>query len=565
MKREISPAAWLLAWCALGTALVQWAIWQGLGKSDDFSPIFRFLLKAYDSHGNAVLAGAVLAAFLLRRRPEALALIRVAAERPWALAAAAFPLLCLGALFVYEARPVAMDEYAPLFQAQALAAGRLSGALPPELLDGLIPRFFQTYFFAVSRATGEVSTAYWPGFSLLLAPFAWLGIPWAANPAIGALTIPAVHRLTERATGSSLAAGWAVAFTVASPVFVLSAISYYALAAHLLCNVLYALLLVRPTVGRALIAGFIGSLALVLSNPVPHLLFGAVFVAWLLLRGGSLPVLAALMAGYLPLVALIGAGWHMHLADLAAASTTDSAAAKPPSAAARSVVDAALGAIAGFMKAPDLRVLDARLAGASKMWTWAAGGLLVLAALGSAQARRSTALKLLGLAFLTTFFGYFLVPFDQGHGWGYRYIHSAWFVLPVFAAAHLATGETDARAELRSMAAWSAALSLAAAGALRLAQVDAFVEGHLSQVPPLTWRASAERPEVVFVDIGTGFYTRDLVQNDPFLRSPRIVMARPGAREVGALMASRFPGYRRIAQGDWGEQWIGNRTAPGRN
>jgi hypothetical protein len=559
MKREISPAARLLAWCALGTALAQWAIWRGLGRSEDFSPIFRFLLQAYDSHGNAVLAGAVLAAFLLRRRPEALAAIRVAAERPWMVAAGAFPLLCLGALFVYEARPLAMDEYAPLFQAQAFAAGHLSGTLPAELLDGLMPRFFQSYFFAVSRGTGEVSSAYWPGFSLLLAPFAWLGVPWAANPAIGALTIPAVHRLAERATGSPEAAGWAVAFTVASPVFVVNSISFYALAALLLCNAVYVLLLLQPSVGRALAAGFVGSIALVLSNPVPHLLVGAVFVAWLLFRGRSLSVLAALVAGYLPLAVLLGAGWHAHLADLAAASPA--AAAKPAAAAARSVLESAFGILGGLITAPDLRILDARLAGLSKIWTWAAGGLLVLAALGAARARGSTPLKLIGLAFLATFFGYFLVPFDQGHGWGYRYIHPAWLALPVFAGACLASPGGEGRSELRAMAAWGVVLSLAVASLLRLAQVDSFVERHVSQVPPLRAPASAARREIIFIEIQAGFYTRDLVQNDPFLRSPRIVMVHPGAQAAETLMARRFPGYRRAAQGQWGEQWIGNRTA----
>jgi hypothetical protein len=92
--------------------------------------------------------------------------------------------------------------------------------------------------------------------------------------------------------------------------------------------------------------------------------------------------------------------------------------------------------------------------------------------------------------------------------------------------------------------------------------VDVFVERHLAQVPPLLRPASAERPEVVFVNMRAGFYTQDLVQNDALLRSPRIVMALPGPREAEALMALRFPGYRRVAQGTWGEHWIDDRTAP---
>jgi hypothetical protein len=41
------------------------------------------------------------------------------------------------------------------------------------------------------------------------------------------------------------------------------------MAAHLLMNVLYALLL-KPSAARALAAGLVGSLAFTLHNPLPH-------------------------------------------------------------------------------------------------------------------------------------------------------------------------------------------------------------------------------------------------------------------------------------------------------
>jgi hypothetical protein len=101
-------------------------------------------------------------------------------------------------------------------------------------------------------------------------------------------------------------------------------------------------------------------------------------------------------------------------------------------------------------------------------------------------------------------------------------------------------------------------LSLLLANGLRLSQVDTFITQHRRQVPPLARAAEPGRAEIVFVDTGTGSYVRDLVQNDPLLRGPRIVMVYPGRVEAANLMAGRFPQYRKSAEGKWGELW----TAP---
>ncbi len=558
MNMPRSDAGRVLLWSIVGAVLAQTLIWRaGAGNPDRFSPIFAFLLASYDGHGNLLLLVVAACAFLLRNRPGALAAIRFAGDRPWLVAAAAFPLLCAGSVFVYQAYPISMDEYLAVFQGEAFAAGRRTGAFPPELLDQLIPSAFQNYFFIVARTTGEVSAAYWPGFALLLAPFAALGIPWAANPAIGALTLPALHRLTELATGSREAAGWALAIALASPVFVVTSISYYSMPAHLLCNLLYALLLLRPTVPRALLAGLIGSLALTLHNPIPHLLFSIGFLLWLCTRPGASALVAALIAGYLPLSVLLGVGWHGHLPELVRSVAPAGPAMAPSPQPA--LIDVIANHLRSVVTLPDARVVLARLAGLSKIWTWGAACLLVLAALGFWRARGRASVLLLAAALATTFFGYFLVPFDQGHGWGYRYIHSAWFVLPLLAAIPLAGTDVRREEDLRRMIAWAVVLSALLATGLRLVQVDTFISRQRAQVPPLAARADVDRPQVVFVNVRTGFYTLDLVQNDPFLRGPRVTMVYESAARSAALMAARFPEFRRSAHGEWGELWTAER------
>src|SRR5437016_2170778 len=78
-----------------------------------------------------------------------------------------------------QAHALAGDEHLVLLQAKAFAAGRLSAQFPPELLSWVVPRPYVNLWLYASPQTGAVVSVYWPGFALLLAPFALLGIPWA--------------------------------------------------------------------------------------------------------------------------------------------------------------------------------------------------------------------------------------------------------------------------------------------------------------------------------------------------------------------------------------------------
>src|SRR6185369_8488492 len=240
-------------------------------------------------------------------------------------------LLAIGALTVYQARPLAMDEYAHWFQARAFAAGELTGRFPPDLLPRLVPPALLYPFFATDPATGTVASTYWPGFALLLVPFTWLRAPWLLNPLLGGASLLLLAALARRWTGDAAAAGWALLLALASPAFTINAFSFYPLTAHLLLNLVWMALLVEGAVAggtatfdpreplpappvltagarRLLAAGAVGSLALVLHNPVPHAVFALPWTAALLRRRG-LRAAAWLALGYLPLVLVLGLGW----------------------------------------------------------------------------------------------------------------------------------------------------------------------------------------------------------------------------------------------------------------
>jgi hypothetical protein len=245
------------------------------------------------------------------------------------------------------------------------------------LLDWLTPPWLQGRFIRMSAASGATVSGYWPGFSLLLTPFTTLGVPWLLNPLIGGATVLVMHRLALVLFEDTESAGLVVLLTIASPAVTINALSYYAMPAHLLASAVYVLLLLRPTPCRALLAGLVGSLALVLHNPAPHLLFALPWIVWLAWCPGRvadrLRLLGALFVGYLPLCLLLGWGWQFLLEGFTYGQTVAEIAT--PGRAGRMLLNN-LQSILGW---PSVTVRGGQLLGLCKLWIWAVPGLLAVA------------------------------------------------------------------------------------------------------------------------------------------------------------------------------------------
>jgi len=298
-------------------------------------------------------------------------------------------------------------------------------------------------------------------------------------------------------------------------------------------------LLLDPTPRRLLCAGAVGSLALTLHNPLPHTLYALPWIVALAARPGRARHLGALLAGYLPGLVLFGLGWFWIRSQVGGNEET----------AARG-----LGAVASMLRRlafelPSTESLWSRAVNLSELALWASPGLLALAGLGAAWRRAEPAVRLISASALVTFLGYLFVPYDQGHGWGYRYFHAAWAALPLLAAAALE--HPSAGAALRRMGLVAALASLLLANAMRFSQVRTFIDAQLRQVPRAT---TPSRMEVVFLRPDRGYYTVDLVQNDPFLDGSRWVLLSRGPEEDARLMA-RFRGARRAIRTAVAELW----------
>lgn len=512
---------------------------------------FWHLILNQDYWGAWLTVGLLITAVAARSTVQVLAVVGLFARRPGITAVAAFVFFSIGTLLVSHDHPLSMDEYSARFQSEIFAGGQLAGKYPVALIDWLVPRPFQNHFLVVSRETGEVISAYLPGFALLLTPFTFLGIPWACNPAISAISLLALHKVAQEILSSKEAGGWAILFALASPVFTINAMSYYSMPAHLLLNLVYTLLLLRPTPGKAFVAGLVGGLALVLHNPLPHALYALPWVAWLLYRRDFRSV-GTLVLGYLPPVLGIGVGWIVFSSALQATASVGNGGGVAMLAAGGSL-QAWLGIVSKIVTLPDMVVLLMRLAGTIKLWLWAVPGLLLLACLGFLSRSQNAAVRLLLASAAATYVGYFLIPVDQGHGWGYRYFHSAWGVLPILAAAAVARPAVNVQPSTRliSVAGYLALSSLVLSTALRLYQVEAFIDQQLKQLPLV----ETSEPTVAFVEKRSGYYMMDLVQNHPRLQSKRVIMLSQGAERNAQLMRELDPTARRVAIGPWGETW----------
>ena len=210
---------------------------------------------------------------------------------------------------------------------------------------------------------------------------------------------------------------------------------------------------------------------------------------------------------------------------------------------------------------PDASVLLARVIGMAKTWVWAVPGLITLAAVGAIRWRHDTLCRLFTASALLTLFGYFFVPVDQGHGWGYRYFHSAWMALPLLATAALCRPTSGANARMpatlfvdgttRSYVAACILLSLVLGVGFRAWQIQDFMARDISQVP--AYKGTEHR--IVIIDGRFSFYGADLVQNDPWLRGKQIRMYSRGTAADDHMMTQFFPEFHVVYADRYGTVW----------
>jgi hypothetical protein len=366
---------------------------------------------------------------------------------------------------------------------------------------------------------------------------------WLLNPLLSALGLWLMFQIATRIAGDTRAGGWAMLFALASPAFVGNAVSFYAMPGLLTLNLAFAWLILRGGVADAALAGLIGGLALVMHNPVPHAVFAIPWLLWLLADRARWPRLAAALVGYLPIGVGVGLGW------LWAVGAAD---VKPVVAqqVSQGFVADWVGRFRGVFTLPTPAILLARLGATMKAWVWTMPGAFLLAGLAVRRRGATPWIGLLTASLLATYLFYFFVVFDQGHGWGYRYLHTAWGVVPVLAGVAAARRTRGVEADL--WRGWAGGLALAGLliTPLYLSQMRTNITDSLA----MRVSAPAEGRWVVFVTANPLHYTVDLVQDYPG-QDRVLTLLSDGDAADEALMAAQFPGATRTTLDARGSLW----------
>lgn len=124
------------------------------------------------------------------------------------------------------------------------------------------------------------------------------------------------------------------------------------------------------------------------------------------------------------------------------------------------------------------------------------------------------------LAVGITFLFYLLFPHPQGHGWGFRYIHSVYGLLALAAAG-------GAIALCREGWSWPVSKGILASIAFSLfLQIPYRVYEIRTMVRPLalTWNFISSRPtDFVIIKTSDFWYSWDLIRNDPWLQQKPLI------------------------------------------
>lgn len=337
-------------------------------------------------------------------------------------------------------------------------------------------------------------------------------LPWGVTSALltGAslgLVWLAAQRIEP---GRPLLAAVALLLLLGSSQLVVTGMTAYAMSAHLAFNLLWLVLVLCPRARAQALAALVAFAAIGLHQPVFFPLFAAPFVLGFWLRrdwgracwqSGAIAMSLLFWGNWLAL----GMGWLDGTLPVGEAAGWT----QGPLGIAQSMLGRVRVSDAGVMAMNLLRLV-----------TWTHPLLLILALAGFAAAWRAggTMRSLVAGVVLTLGVVALLSP-QQGHGWGYRYLHGLLGNLALIGAfGFLRIFDAVPPAEGRRF--WTGFLGVTALAVLvllplRMWQAHRFVAPYVAANAAI---AATDADFVVVTDDSHAF-TVDLVRNDPFLRN----------------------------------------------
>jgi hypothetical protein len=433
----------------------------------------------------------------------------------------------VGTHLVYLGYPFSPDEWMPRLQAEIFAHGDLAGTVPPEWRE--YGRAMYHEFAHYDPATGAVASTYRPGMAALIALFdlAGLGLYVSAFMTAGSVLLTA--SLARILWPDSRSAPVIAALLVATSSQALAAaMTTYAMAPHLFFNLLWLRLFLLDKWWGHVAAAFCGVFTASLHQIHPHLFFAAPFFLLLLrpFRPGILLWYGAVYAvGHLAII-----GWdRMAMGDSLAVTNSG-----------QLTFEQFLQRVGRLAQIPSL--IDWATIGAHivRLFAWQSLALAPLLLFTVYRRAWPPLLVLMAVSIGTSLLPYpFLLP-EQGHGWGYRYLHGLIGSLALIGTAGWIQMERQHGQAFRQPVMLCFAMTLAVIIPVRAFLIERTIKPWLAA----TEAALAMPADVVIVDRIGIFYGLEIPRNGPYAVERPVVMM---LDDLSADQIRRLCGNYRVA------------------
>ncbi|HEV3273138.1 MAG TPA: hypothetical protein VGZ93_13245 [Candidatus Methylacidiphilales bacterium] len=411
---------------------------------------------------------------------------------------------CIGRFAVHQNFDLCIDEYLNGFEVRILDQHHLVAAVPAEWRD--YQNAMKVPYENYNAEKGYWASGFLPGFAGLDYLFGKFDLAWALSPTLAALSILLLASVARRTFPDHpmLGANPAVLLLALSPQFLAMAMTQFAWTAHLCGSLLWVWLFSHPNRVLFLLTPILGALLIGLHQPHVHPLVAAPFVLRLM-YDRRWKDFAWFVFWY-----LIGAwAWYQVFALL-----------RPTAFATGGDLNNFLPASA-FSMIPVLLSLIFATFHAITLFAWATPALIPFLGMFLFTWKKQPPLVRDGfLAVCLTFLFYLFFPHPQGHGWGFRYLHSVYGLLALAAAGGAVTLCREG---------WNSQVSKALlAGAVfsLLVQIPWRIHEIRTMVRPLalTWDYISKQPsDFVIIKTSDFWYSWDLIRNDPWLRQKPLV------------------------------------------
>ena len=423
----------------------------------------------------------------------------VSRRLPLVVAIVVLTFTSIGRFGIHQNFDLCIDECLNEFEGQILQQHHLTAEVPQPWIGYRYALELPYQIYNGTETKGYWASGFLPGFALLDYGFDQLNLGWFLDPLLAAISLILVASLGRRAFPDEgpLVVNIAVLLLACSPQFLFMAMTKFSWTAHLCGTLLWIWLFTHPNRFLFLLTPILGIFLIGLHQPHVHFLVAAPFILRLLytFRWRALLWFGAWY--------LLGAWmWYQVLILL------------------RPSVFGHGGEVANLGFSVMLSVFVMVCHGLTLYaWTTPLLAPLVIVALWTFP-RQPALIQDSLLASILTFLFYFEVPHLQGHGWGYRYMHSVYGCLALAGAGGaLVLYRNYKSVPLQKIVVYSLLFSLVLQIPYRAFEVRTLVRPMARM-----WDFLASRPtDFVLVQTSSIWYACDLIRNDPWLQRKPII------------------------------------------